>query len=218
MRININNEDIIITTDNAGSIGEKELDNVKAPYDILSYLTTRNAVMENLSHNTLIKAIIFHNYCGDESYAKINEGINKIITELGYDVPVSSSTESNFTMSESAFGVTVIGESSKYIKFPYNKYAVVGKPLVGNEVLQNKKEMITLKECISLINNPNVSRVFTVGSKGIKDRLQTIIKKDLKTTQIDMSKSAGPSTCVIIEYKENTVFSEKIQNKLTKLN
>ncbi len=194
--------EIVITIDNAGSIGEKSNDTVSAPYQVLSYFTLRNAVMENLSNNTVIKGVTFSNFCGDKAYDKLLTGMKQVYDELGYEVQTISSTESNFMMQESAFSVTVIGEKIKIKAHTnYNNYAIVGLPLVGNEILKNTGEVVSIPEFLELLNHKDISRVITVGSKGINDRAFKVLNIELVSNDIDLSKSAGPSSCVLIEYR-----------------
>lgn len=208
---------LVVTIDNAGSVGEKEYDKVYASYDIVSYYTLRNAIMENMTHNTIIKAFTFSNFCGDDAYHKLVQGIEKILSELKMDIPYVTSTESNFSMKESAFSVTVIGEKKEISDKRFNNYAVIGIPLVGNEILKQKDDIITIDEFLYLLNHKNVSRVFTVGSKGINNRAIEYLGVRFHSISIDLNKSAGPSTCVIVEYDDINCFSENIMDKLTKL-
>ncbi|QVK19333.1 ATP-binding protein [Mycoplasmatota bacterium] len=209
---------LIVTVDNAGSIGEKKDDQVKVSCELLSYYTVRNAVMENMSQNTTLKALVFTNFCGDENHHKLVSGINKVLEELEINIPYISSTETNFTMNQSAFSVTVIGEKLDKERPRYNNYAVVGYPLIGNELIDNPHQVITLKEFKQLVNNSNISKVVCIGSKGIYEKGKRIFDKSFTSDTIDLYKSAGPSTSVLIEYDNFNSLPKSLLNKITILN
>ncbi len=174
--------------------------------------------MENMSQNTKLKALVFTNFCGDEFHYKLVNGINKVLEELEINIPYISSSETNFTMIESAFSVTVIGEKLDNERPKYKNYAVVGFPLVGNEIIDNPNQVITLKEFIQLVNNFNISKVVCVGSKGINEKLKRIFNKSFTSDKIDLYKSSGPSTCVLIEYNKYEQLPKNLLHKITILN
>jgi hypothetical protein len=209
-----NQSNIIITTDNAGSVGEKVLDSVKTSYDILAYHTLKNAVMENLSYKTKIIGITMSNFCGDNEYLKLQTGVSNLIKELGYDVEVLTSSESNFIMTESAFGVTVIGLQQPHQEERYTNYAVIGKPLVGSDVIDQSEYVATFSDFLYLLNHDNVSSIKTVGSKGIQDRGKEDFNITFDSSDINVFKSAGPSTCLLIEYNYLENIKESIIKKL----
>ena len=214
-KIKLNNtQNLIITVDNAGSIGEKANDQIHIDYESLAHFTLKNALMDNLSYNTKIISVVFANFCGESAYNQIYKGIEVLTQKLGYKVSISGSTESNFEISESAFSGTVVGNQEIKEKKYFKNYAVVGLPLVGNEVIENRSKLITLEEFIYLINHPDISRVSTVGSKGIYDRGIKKFNLHFKSNTVDVFKSAGPSTCVIIEFSTLINISDNIITKI----
>ena len=208
---------LIVTTDNTGSIGEKVNDTIQVSYDVVSYFTLRNAIIDNLAQNTKLLSFTFANFNGNDAYNKIIKGINKVFDEIGYKIPYTSSTESNYIMKESAFSVTVIGEKQQYINTRYKKYAVVGKPLIGIEIINQKDDIVTLKEFEYLLNHKDISLIIPVGSKGINHRSKILLDKKFVSDKIDLNKSAGPSSCILIEYKKLNDIDKEIIKKVTVL-
>lgn len=214
--LTIKDMNIICTIDNAGSIGLKENDTITAPYDVLSYLTFRNALMENLSKHTVLKAVLVSTFCGDEYFDQIQKGLDDIFDEINLTVPVLYSSESNFEMKESALSVSVIGEKKPVVSKSFSNYAVVGKPYIGDDVL-TKSDVISLSEFIELLGNEEVSKVIPIGSKGIKQRVFQSVGVDVESTEVDLYKSAGPSTCIVIEHSDKLTVSKNIKDKMVTL-
>ncbi len=207
---------LILTSDNSGGIGEKEDDEVKVPYDILSYYSFRVAVMECLAAGGEPTSIILHNFNGDLHWHKLMKGIHKGLDELDMQhVDVSGSSESNFLMTQSAIGITVAGKA-EYVKrhMPSLRskfvWAVIGKPLVGEKVIEQSSSVLPLEMFKSLSLFEGVY-LWPVGSKGIRTELEQIFYKDIKvSSELDLHASAGPSTCTIVSYpinREDTIHS-----------
>lgn len=198
---------LIITNDNSGGIGEKEQDFVNVPYDLLSYYAFRVAVVECLATNGIPKSIFLHNYCGDEHWGKLVCGVKTGLSELGLDhVQINGSSESNYDLKQSAIGLVMIGRSKTPIIGPSKlgqgyQFAVIGKPLVGQEVPEYKEQIAPLS-IIQSISTLEEVYIWPVGSKGILTELNQMIGCDLKNveSELDLLKSAGPSTCLIIAY------------------
>lgn len=210
-------KEYIITTDCAGAIGEKEHDLVTAPNEMISYFTTRNAVIENLSKGGIIQTISYANFIGDKALPSIEQGIKTVTKHFPQTIEVVGSTESNFDMNQSALSVTVIGKTEPLKKKRYNNFCAIGLPLVGNEVLSHKEHIVTLEEILLLLNNDSVSRIIPVGSKGINDRAKTVLGFLFQSDTIDLHKSAGPSTTILVEYNDYDLMSKGIKTVITKL-
>ena len=105
------NEVLVLASDNSGGIGLKDLDMVKAPYDVLAYYGLRVAVMECMAAGAVPISVVMHNFCGDDPWNALVSGIEKGLHELGMtNVPITGSTESNFSLLQSALGMIVIGK------------------------------------------------------------------------------------------------------------
>ncbi|WP_261128907.1 ATP-binding protein [Bacillus sp. Marseille-Q3570] len=201
-------EKLIITSDNSGAIGEKEMDAVKVGYDIVSYYSFRVAVMECMAAGGTPISVLLHNFCGDEEWGDLVKGIENGLSELDMEhIPVSGSTESNFPMDQSAIGLVVIGKGNPSQSLLIDGYeaAVIGSPLVGPEVIAQHQKIASLPIFKRLLQLDGVS-VWPVGSKGILYELKQINSKwevqpnEHEDSDIDLGKPAGPSTCFIATY------------------
>lgn len=220
----------LIASDNSGSIGEKELDQVKISYDRVSYYLFRVAYMETLAAGGIPEAILLNNFNGDAAWSKLIEGLEKGFEEL--EIPklkIDGSTESNFTLKESATALSIISQKTatdycdwqESVKKDYD-IAVIGKPLVGQEVIIHEDRLPSLKNYQFLANHDQVLAIIPVGSKGITSELKKI---DLEISvqfpkELDLKKSAGPATSYIILYKKkfNLILNEMQEHTIFKGN
>ena len=81
------------------------------------------------------------------------------------------------------------------------QYGVIGKPLVGNEVIEYPEDVAPLSVFQKVIQLEGVQSVLPVGSKGIAYELEQLSGKR-GSCELDMEKSAGPSTCFIVAFEE----------------
>lgn len=206
-------ESLIISSDNSGAVGLKELDHVKVDYETVSYYSFRVAVMDCMAAGAEPVSIVLQNFCGDEQWNQLVSGVKKGLEELGLSrIEITGSTESNFPMKQSAFGIVVIGkkdrQSHQCFKYSHEiKLAVVGDPLVGQEVVEQAHEVVPLSLFEKLVSQKDLA-VWPVGSKGIRRELIKMIgEKPFTNIQlarhVDLDKSAGPSTCFLVAYKFN---------------
>lgn len=213
-------ENLVIASDNSGSIGLKEMDALRVPYETVAYYSFRVAVMECMSAGAEPFAVTLQNFCGDDAWKALVKGIEQGIVELGKsNLSLTGSTESNFPLIQSAVGITVLGKTRgrKAIdKLTYNhqtKMAVIGLPLVGPEVVEREGDVVQLSVFEQICGLENVVTI-PVGSKGILFELNGLFadlqftEENLETT-LDLTKSSGPSTCFI------AVYPERLKPKLT---
>jgi hypothetical protein len=204
-------EALVIAADNSGGIGLKEQDYVKTAYEVVSYYGFRVAVMECMAAGGKPISIVIHNFCDDHAWDLLLAGIEKGLEEIGLKgaVSVTGSTESNFTMLQSALGIIVLGKrESTYVdevSFENRKVAVIGSPLVGDEVLEQENDVIPLSLFQELCELEDVV-IVPVGSKGILYELKNMLDEpsivgDSLMCDVDVSKTAGPATCVLISFK-----------------
>lgn len=215
LSFNSNNQEFIVTIDNAVGIGQKEYDHIQVPYDILSYFTLRTAYIDNITSYGKPNCIILANGCGDESHKSLMKGIDRFKTETNINIPVISSSESNFKILQSSLSVTVIGEKklpNKKAEFRDSKYAVIGKPLVGNEVIEDIHSVVNIDLIAKLLKLPSVLNVIPIGSKGIQATFNKNFGNKKINCFLDVYKSAGPSTAVIIEYLDEVEVKDLVLN------
>ncbi|MBS4204691.1 ATP-binding protein [Lederbergia citrea] len=204
-------ESLIIAADNSGAIGMKDHDAVRVPYEVVAYYSFRVAVMECMAAGGVPISAVLHNFCSDGAWDLFLKGVAKGAAELGLiDLPVTGSTETNFQLLQSAIGMIVVGRKEKndHIKTGFDKgteFAVIGKPLVGEEVLERNEEMAPLSLFKWMSEQPEVLTILPIGSKGIAHEVNqlrpgTSIESIQIEEQIELEKSAGPSTCFLILY------------------
>lgn len=199
---------LVITSDNSGAIGMKELDLVKIPYETVGYYSFRVAVMECIAAGAIPIAVIIQNFCGDDDWSKLVSGVRRGLTELQMeDIQITGSTESNFSLQQSAIGINVIGKRLACIPVSledlYNKeLALIGLPLVGDEVVTSEDQIAPLSIFRNISNIRDVV-VWPVGSKGVLRELKRMLPNldgDINSSNIDLLKSGGPSTSFLVAY------------------
>jgi hypothetical protein len=206
-------ETLIIASDNSGAIGMKKQDIVSVPYEVTAYYSFRVAVMECIAAGAEPISVVLSNFCGDEEWEKLTCGIQKGLDELHLDkVSITGSTESNFLLQQSAVGIIVLGRKlpgkiEEINMTEKSKTAIIGKPLVGNEVIEQAGQIVPLPLVQKFCKMEGVT-VWPVGSKGILSELNRVVKnqklvKDQVITDVDVIKSSGPATCCIVLYQEN---------------
>lgn len=215
-------ESIVVACDNSGGIGLKKMDAVQVPYNTVAYYSFRVAVMECLAAGGHPIAVTVQNFCGEAAWQELIGGINRGADELRLTgLQITGSTESNFSLVQSAVGLTVLGKkktSRADLRPRYTedtKVAVIGKPLVGDEVMDNEAEAVPLTVFKQLCTLEDVT-LLPVGSKGIYSELNGLFsnrtfKKTEIVSDLDIYKSSGPSTCVL------AVFSKKKRGDIMKI-
>jgi hypothetical protein len=204
-------ETLVVASDNSGAIGLKKLDAVQVPYDIVGYYTFRVAAMECYSAGAIPEAVILQNFCGEDAWEGLVKGITRGLFELDVpDIPINGSTESNFSLVQSAVGLSVLGKRVSQVPLsaiPFlkdTKVAVIGLPLVGNEVIELETEVAPLR-LVKELSQLDDAILLPVGSKGILYELNRLfsnrnfLKSDV-TSVINLEKTSGPSTCFLIAF------------------
>jgi hypothetical protein len=204
-------EELAIASDNSGAIGMKPMDDVAVSYETVSYYCFRVAWMECISAGAVPFSVMIQNFCGDEAWTSLVDGIHQGMREIGIpELPITGSTESNFTLLQSAISVTVLGKRRKKKEIPIAfadqiKVAVIGSPLVGKEVIDQRERIAPIGLFHWFCQQEEVLAVMPVGSKGVLAELkQMFIDSSLQfDCEMEMKKSAGPSTCFIVVYTQD---------------
>ena len=190
----------VVTTDNSGGIGEKQADLVFAPNDIVSYFAARVALLEQWSANAQVESVIIHNFSGDAAWQDYVKGVNRLLKEVELErVLVTGSSETNMQLLQSAMSVTMIGGSREAVNGDVTWF-IYGQPFVGSEVLENSKAIADLKKVRKAMENGWVTKIWPVGSKGIQAEARIMLANDklLVHSNVDVEKSAGPSTVILL--------------------
>ncbi|MDE3840699.1 ATP-binding protein [Bacillus methanolicus] len=219
------NESLVIAADNSGGIGMKDSDHVKVPYDILSYYSFRVAVMECMAAGAKPVAVAMQNFCGDDVWPLLKIGVERGLCELGINgISITGSTESNFSLLQSALGMVVVGRKARNDDHDWllreMDVAVIGFPLVGEEVINNQERIAPLSLFKWFCEQEEVEAILPVGSKGIMYELQQlfhdrVIEEKQVSCSLDLLKSAGPATCFLVVYRPEV--EEKLRRKAGKL-
>jgi hypothetical protein len=208
-----NEESLIIASDNSGGIGMKEHDLIQVSYETVAYYAFRVAAMECIASGGKPFSVVLHNFCGDDSWSELVNGVQKGLAELNLgNIPITGSTESNFHLKQSAVGLVVLGKKpfdkiTEKIFLNDLKFAVIGKPLVGNEVIEHAHEVVPLSTFWKVSNLQDIM-VWPVGSKGILSEFNQMFPskeftKEMLGADLDVLKSSGPATCFIIAFEQN---------------
>ncbi|WP_156289609.1 ATP-binding protein [Oceanobacillus salinisoli] len=203
-------EQLVITSDNSGSVGMREQDTVKVPYKTVSFYSFRVAIMECMASGAKPISVVIQNFCGNEAWDEIASGVRKGLSELDMEnVPITGSTESNFSLSQSAMGLIVIGKRSILSSMEQNdlqhqNVALIGLPLVGDEVV-SQADMIAPLSIFKEICGVRGVTVWPVGSKGVLHELERMFpgfdkNRVTSSSKVDLIKSGGPSTSFLVAY------------------
>lgn len=192
---------IIITTDNSGGIGEKQHDVVVSADEQTAYYATRVALLEQWAANAVPAAILLHNFSGKSSWNRYVQGITQLFEELAEPVPeITGSSETNMQLMQSAVAVTMIGTRQSDERSDSLQWYCYGKPLVGEEVMQCAHSIAAMTTIKQALQQKKIERIWPVGSAGIEDEMKSLLQVDdvQIICELDTKKSAGPATAVLI--------------------
>lgn len=199
--------ELVIASDNSGAIGMKQLDEVKVPNEVTSYYACRVAYMDLIRAKGEPKVIVMQNFTGDSAWHEYKLGVNRFLKETKVQqLPITGSTESNFTTVQSGVGLTIIGTRPKSDRISPRldesaSFAVIGKPLVGNQAIEQAEHIAPISLYEKFVHMTEIIDVMPVGSKGILVEWQKLTgeKNDLRS-ELNLTQSGGPATCFIIAY------------------
>jgi len=195
----------IVTVDNAGCIGLKPLDEVQCPNEVAAYYTARTSLLEQLCAGSLPELVLLSNFTGEHAWQEYVNGIERVFKEANLPIPkIVGSTESNFESKQSGFSIAMIGNREFKVNSNCKYWFIAGKPLVGNELLQNPSKCVPSKWLIEQLQQSKIQYIHPVGSKGLQAEFEKLFST-IPQTEIDTKKSSGPSTCVIIGSNQSTL-------------
>lgn len=207
---------VVVACDSCGGIGMKEYDVLKVSPFVTGKYTARVALFEILCSGAEVVCLA-NTICNEMEVTgkKIIAGIEEELEEAGIGkIVLTGSTEENFATFATGFGVTAVGlVENKNLKVNNVKQdallIAIGKPKVGEEVLKSDKGIIADYQLIKmLLSLKSVYELVPVGSKGIlyeakqlaeNNNMQLVLHNGI---QIDIHKSAGPSTVVVAAMEE----------------
>ena len=205
-------ESTVVTIDNSGCIGEKELDAVKVSNVLTAYFTARVALLEQWCAGAEPINILLSNFTGDGAWKDYEKGIQQAFNEIGAPMPpLNGSTESNFQALQSGISLMMIGKVQYKPSKEDLQWFVVGKPLVGEAVIRESQNVAKLGEIYSLVQLKIAEQIWPVGSKGILSELETIFPNRKFKCALDVEKTSGPATAVIVGIRHSKIKEFKNQ-------
>ena len=188
----------VLTIDNAGCLGELPSDAVQCPNEVVAYFTARTSLFEQLCAGALPEVITLANFTGDAAWNAYVAGIEQAFDELGLKVPqLVGSTESNFQALQSAFSITMLGTKHFDITTNCSHWFVVGEPLVGQQVLENREKCAPLCWVYEQLREGAIQYVHPVGSGGLQKEFTKLFAEEA-TVSLPIDVSSGPATSVIV--------------------
>ncbi|MBS3976093.1 MAG: selenophosphate synthase [Syntrophomonadaceae bacterium] len=202
---------LVIACDSSGAIGPKKGDVIQVPGYLVGRLITRVALMEVMAAGARPVSIV--DTLSVEMHptgAAILRGVfdEAMAAGLNPEQVVTGSTEENIPTHQTAMGLTVIGLAGPGELRLGNALAgdlliCVGLPKVGHEVTLDDPMTMDLKILKTLLAVPGVNELLPIGSKGIAYEAGQLAETAgltinwHKTETLDLTKSAGPATCLI---------------------
>ncbi len=212
--IDLEDRYIVIAVDSFGGIGPKVNDVVKLSIREWAIALLRVPLMEVIASGAYPFLVI--DALGVEyepTGRQVVEVLKSELSRLGYlDIHINGSTEDNIPVSSSAAGIVVLGLAEKDRFYPGttlngDELFLVGVPKSGpNESinLRDDPEIPDILDLISLRKIDGIHDMLPVGSHGVLyEALQMADTAKLSLSlafdiQIDIKKSAGPSTCFLL--------------------
>lgn len=210
---------LAVACDSSGAIGEKQKDVVKVPPYVVGRFILRVPLMEITSVGASPVAVTCA-VCSEPSPTGdgIIAGVRDELKTVDMDLAMAISTEKNMPTCQTGLGVTVIGTVARQnlrqnMTRPGDTIYCIGLPKVGNEVHLEDPEIADSKLVKRLLKHPLIHDIIPVGSRGIKgeaESLASYLKLSVEwadNSAVDIKKSAGPSTCLIVTCPEELDFS-----------
>jgi len=206
---------MVIACDSCGAIGKKSGDMFNLSPRYAAKFTLRVALTEIFCSGAKPLAITNGVSCemhptGEQTIQGIQEELKNADLE---SISIIGSTEENFTTSMTALSITAIGLAKKSeLKFNHaskgDKLILFSTPQVGNEV--DLESTGFYSEIRQLLRLNQVREIVPIGSKGVAyeaNMLAILNNMEFKPfdTEIDLLKSAGPATCLLILCAESSV-------------
>ena len=230
-----NDHFMVIAVDSDGGIGPMDGDTVKIPAYVSGRFAIRVPLLEILcSGATPVCAFDMLTMPMNEVGSEILRGVKEELfcAGLGKDFPVSGSTEDNVPTNMTGIGTTIVGMVHENDLRPGTSkvddiIVCVGIPKSGPDdvIMLDDSEILSQESMQVLCKIPGVHDMLPVGSHGIAYEAKEMAKtSDLelivnKKQNINIEKSAGPSTCVIISCLESVFdkLSDKIKTPVNKI-
>ncbi len=218
---------IVIAVDSDGAIGEKPSDIVKVNGYVCGRFGTRVPLMEILACGAIPIAAFDPLAVEMDPYGMaIIDGVRDELRSAGLseDFPLSGSTEDNIPTVQTGMGVVIMGIVMKQdfrpgTSQPGDHVYCIGIPKSGPDdmITLDDPEIADARTIEEVRRIEGVHDILPVGSKGIMyESTQLSISAGLTfhnfQSKVDLLKSAGPSTCILISTTETAA---KLIQKIT---
>lgn len=220
---------IVMACDSAGGIGEKSLDVINVSPYITGRFTARVALFEIIcigARPKMLSATISNEPfpTGEYIIQAIKDEIKGINAE---GLPLAISTEKNFETLQTGMGITAVGLcENKDLRINFSKPGdlvyCVGTPKLGNEINGvEDSEIVNIEDIEGLLEINMIHDILPIGSQGILKEAEIlasgvgcrlVMEEEIN---IDINKSAGPSTCLIFTCLANFSLAVLQNNKIS---
>ncbi|OUJ18794.1 CopG/MetJ family transcription regulator fused to thiamine monophosphate kinase-like domain [Methanonatronarchaeum thermophilum] len=217
------NISIVIANSSSGGIGPKEHDNVSVNGDVVGSIIARTALIKMLSiHGEPTTIMLNFSNEMEETGNQIIKGVRTECKKIGIKNIVIGHSEENIKTCQTGVSITAIGvidkEKQKTRKTQIkagDKIYCIGNPVVGENILNT--DLPQLEDIKLLQRNKSIKKIYPIGHQGIKKELTNQLKDKKhrikwKKTNIDLNRSAGPSSAVIAITKPN-IDKQKIKKR-----
>jgi len=219
---------LIVAVDSDGGIGPLEGDVVKCSAYQTGRFAIRVPLLEILASGAIPIAAFDMLTVPMKPYGvEIIDGIRDELAEAGFDddFPISGSTEDNVPTNQTGIGTTILGfvhksEFRPGTSQPGDILLCLGIPKSGPEdtITLDDNDIISQQDFYQIRQIKAVHDILPVGSHGIlfeaeeMRRLAGLNIEYLDYPVINLKKSAGPATCVLVSCTEDAVTN--IKNKI----
>lgn len=224
-----NNFSLVIAVDSDGGIGSLQNDVVKVDPYVLGRFAMRVPLLELLASGAKpLAAFDMLSMPMNDVGSRIVKGVRDELLEanLGSEFPLSGSTEDNVPTSMTSVGTTIIGivhendfTSGKSKKGDTVISVGLPKSAPEDEVSIDDPDIVKHADIQKMLSIDTVHEILPVGSKGIENEIHQLADtvslnvKIVGNNDININKSAGPSTCVIVSGEPDMV--NIIEEKIT---
>lgn len=221
---------MVIAVDSDGGIGPMEGDVVKISAYMSGRFAIRVPLLEILSSGaTPVAAFDMLTMPMNEVGTEILRGVKDELKAagLGTEFPISGSTEDNVPTNMTGIGTTIVGmihvdELRPGSSKEGDVIISLGKPKSGpdDKITLDDIEILSQESMYMLINTDGVHDILPVGSHGIAYEVGQMAEtaglsvEYLENIELNIEKSAGPSTCILASCNEKA-YDELKLNCLT---
>ncbi|MGB7532807.1 MAG: hypothetical protein WA977_07510 [Halobacteriota archaeon] len=210
-----NGQAFVLANTSSGGIGPKKEDVVKLDGILLGRLMARTVLIKVLSSGAQPIVLVANLSVGFFSTgSQIFQGIREEAHKINALEILEGHTEENIETSQTGMGITALGicmeKELKIGKSMKNDLIVaIGEPKVREEVLNAGTRSIVMVEDVQKLSEREfIHEIIPVGHEGIKGSLEMMRSisgykyKIEPEKDIDIEKSAGPSTVVLVTLEE----------------